>query len=112
MTTKNLQDFHVEYAEVMRHWSPKSEKYSGGDSLLTALNNGWEVGDIVYVEDHWHTGMRYVPLYHFEMSRNGEKHTMIVIDNPYVSRISNSGDFRVLPLTERRPQDEPKKQKK
>ncbi len=112
MPPKNMQDYHVEYIDVMRHWSPKSEKYSGADSLITALYNGWELGEIIYVEDHWHTGMRRVPLYHFELSRNGEKHTMVVIDNPYVTRLSNKPAFRVMPISERPPQEEAKKQKK
>jgi hypothetical protein len=111
MAPKKLQDYHVEYVDVMRHWSPKSEKYSGGDSLLTALYSGWSLSETVYVEDAWHSGMRRVPLYHFELHRNGETCNMVVIDNPYVWRLAHKPEFKVLPLSERLPQEQPKKQK-
>jgi hypothetical protein len=101
LMAKQLQDYHVEYMDVLRHWSPRSEKYSGGDSLLTALYNGWELNETIYVEEAWHTGMRHAPLYHFELERDGETETMVVIDNPYVWRLSNKPEFRVLPLSER-----------
>ncbi|NWF69592.1 MAG: hypothetical protein HXY40_10950 [Chloroflexi bacterium] len=101
MPPQKILDYHVQYMAAHRHWSPNSEKYCGGDSLLTALDDGWEINDVIYVEDHQHTGMRYVPLYHFELSRGSETRRMCVIDNPYVWRLSRKPGFRVLPLAER-----------
>jgi hypothetical protein len=111
MQPKHLQDYHVEYLDVTRHWSPNSEKYCGGDSLITALYDGWSLGKTIYVEDQWYLGMRRVPLYHFELNRNGETLIMVVIDNPYVWRLSQQSAFRVLPISERPPQEEKKKSK-
>jgi hypothetical protein len=111
MPEKHLQDYHVEYLDVTRHWSPKSEKYSGCDSLLTAIYEGWKLSNTIYVEDFWHLGQRRVPIYHFELSRNGETHSMVIVDNPYVWRLSKQPAFRVLPISERTPQEDKKKQK-
>lgn len=111
MAQRHLLDYHVQYIDVMRHWSPKSQKYCGGDSLVTAIYQGWHLNETIYVEDYWHLGQRRVPLYHFELTRDGETRSMCVIDNPYVWRLSQQSAFRVLPLSERPPQAQKTRQK-
>lgn len=92
---------HVSYFEVNRHWSPGSEKYAGGDALLTALRHGWDLQSTVYMEQFWHSGTRPVTIYHFELSHGKEVMTMPVISNPHVRRMIREMKPEVRPLAER-----------
>ncbi len=95
LTPKN---FHVQYLDVNRHWSPRSEQFAGGDNLITAIMRGWEVSETVYKEDLWHAGVRQAALYHFHLTRDEREITMPVVENPYVTRMLYTSPFEVLPL--------------
>jgi hypothetical protein len=88
--------------KVVRHWHAPSEKYTGGDSLLTALYQGWTISNIVYSEAHWYAGTRCVIVYYFELTREGVTVVMPVITNPYVERLIAETPLRTLPLEKRR----------
>ena len=66
------KNFHVQYIDVNRHWSPRSEKYAGGDNLLTAIMRGWEIGNLVTLEQHWNKSGRCVSIYTF-LLRKGDR---------------------------------------
>lgn len=84
---ENITNFHVQYMDVTsQHWSPSSERYAGGDHLMTAIYNGWVISDCVEVEEHWFAGMRSITLYHFELARGDETMNMPVVSSPYVNR--------------------------
>jgi hypothetical protein len=79
------KNYHVQYLDVTsQYWNPR-EGYAGGDHLLTALQNGWEIVECTE-EQMWYAGARCVSIYHFKLQRKGETMIMPVINNPYVQR--------------------------
>jgi hypothetical protein len=98
----HFTNFHVQYFDLKRHWCAPSEKYAGGDCLLSALDDGWEIDPLVRCEDHWHAGVRRVPVYHFTLTRNGEEMKMPVISNPFVERFVRHSDIQLVRMNERR----------
>lgn len=85
-----------------RHWSPFSEKYTGGDALVTALDDGWKVRGVVFRQEFWLAGVRRVCLYHVELERNSETNRMIVVQNPYVTRLLYDSDAQVVLINQRK----------
>lgn len=96
MAKNGSTNFHVEYMDVVQHWHSESQPFAGGDSLLTALYDGWEMSDIVVREEYWFAGMRSVKVYHFELSRGDEIMVMPIIDTPYLTRIIQSSQLQVM----------------
>lgn len=87
----NISNFHMQYLDVTsQHWHPGSERFAGGDHLLTAIEKGWEISECALVT-HWYAGMRAVKIYHFVLKRGDQQMTMPVIDNPYIQRLINEG---------------------
>lgn len=91
-------DLHVDYPDMHRHWDSQSERYGGGDSLLTALQGGWQLDDVIHAEEHWHAGTRPVTIYHFSLARNQEKMSMPVMSNPFVRRLLETLSVEVRPI--------------
>lgn len=88
-------NYHVQYLDVTsQHWHPNSAQFAGGDHLLTAVNNGWEVSDCV-IREIWYAGARCVFVYHFTLTRGNEMMRMPVIDNPYVTRFVEQSGVKV-----------------
>lgn len=87
------KNFHVQYLDVTsQYWSPQSAKFAGGDHLLTALTNGWEI--VSYEKrQHWYAGARCVNIYHFTLRRGNEQIQMPVINNPYIERFLGQTDI-------------------
>jgi hypothetical protein len=94
----NLTNLHYAYMDMVRHWHPGSEPYAGGDALFTALENGWDVSTTVRYEEYWHTGMRFVLVYYFELTRGDERMVMPVIRNPYVNRLVREMPAELVPV--------------
>lgn len=69
-----------------RHWNASSERYTGGDSLATALEDGWVINQLASVENHLYHGTN-VLVYHLDLKRGDEGAEMRVLANPYVSRV-------------------------
>lgn len=69
-----------------RHWNALSERYAGGDSLATALEDGWIINQLLRVEDYLYRGIN-VRVYHLGLQRGDDCTEMRVLSNPYVSRI-------------------------
>lgn len=93
-------NFHTEYMDVTQHWSPRSEKYAGGDALLTMLTRGWKMRRRVQVEEKWYAGMRSVTVYHLQLDREGETMKMPVVHNPYVNRLLSGDEVEMVPMKE------------
>lgn len=70
-----------------RHWHPDSEPYTGGDSLATALADGWQLTALPRYQVYRFDSRRHVHLYFFELERLGEHRTMPVLANPFVERL-------------------------
>jgi hypothetical protein len=83
-------------SDLTCHWCPKSQRYAGGDALLTYLNDGWEIQDDIHYEAYWHGGSRRVLIYYFVLVRRGECVTMRVVSNPLVDRLLDKLPVRVL----------------
>lgn len=94
----NIGNWHYAYMDMIRHWHAESEQYTGGDALFTALQNGWRISDEVKYEEYWHAGVRSVLVYHFELTRDGEKMDMPVVRNPYVNRIVREMPATLVPV--------------
>ena len=86
MVGNTSSNFHVDYVDVTQHWHSKSQKYAGGDCLVTLFFNGWEILSVSR-EYHWFAGMRSVSIYYFELARGAERITMPVIHTPYVTAL-------------------------
>ncbi|PJF30096.1 MAG: hypothetical protein CUN52_05000 [Phototrophicales bacterium] len=83
----------MDYFDVSQHWHPESEKYAGGDALVTLLAEGWEIQREVGVEDRFFAGLRSVSVYHLTLKRGDETMKMPVIRNPYINRIIRLGGY-------------------
>ncbi len=81
---QNLQAQHHDITS--QHWSYSSERYAGGDNLLTAIARGWAIDKRVVLRRHWFAGMRCVEIFHFTIRRDDVVAEMAVLGNPYVHR--------------------------
>ncbi|MBI5671448.1 MAG: hypothetical protein HZC41_25940 [Chloroflexi bacterium] len=89
--------------DPVRHWSPYSEKYTTGDALLNALENGWVIDGIIFRQDFWRAGVRRIPVYHFTLRRGNNLVKMKVVDNPWVNRlVSTQCSAQVVLLNQRK----------
>ncbi len=95
----NLTDLHFAYQDLYRHWHADSERYTGGDALNTALDEGWTINDVVGFQEIHHMGARGTVIYHFELVRGeAEAVTMPVVGNPYVDRLVLIMQLKLVPL--------------
>lgn len=78
-----------------RHWCQHSEPYTGGHSLHSALDEGWQLGQDVTFEEH-QLGTRIIRVYHFELSANQQTVTMCVVTNPYVERVIREHHLHIV----------------
>ena len=95
----------VRRLQPKRHWHAASEVYTGADSLVTALQDGWQLRG-VFVEKQHKPSHRCVAIYHFDLMRDDTQVTMRVIANPWVDRFVDSicadmvsdSDFETQPM--------------
>lgn len=97
MVVFDSSNAHFSYMDVVSHWCPRSQRFTGGDAFLTYLDEGWEVGPEVFYEEFGQTGGRRVIVYYFELTRNGETLRMPVISNPFVERVIHALNLKVTP---------------
>jgi hypothetical protein len=90
---------------IYRHWSPVSEKYTGGDALLTALDDGWSVEGVIFRQEFWLAGVRRVCIYHIDLVRGDENAKMMVMQNPYVTRLMHEIGSQVVLMNQRKQTD-------
>ena len=101
MTHYNFVDANSIYMDVTRHWHAESEKYAGGDALLTALYDGWMVHEVVFREEFWHAGTRCTTVFLFELELDGARMSMPMVTNPYIERFIAQMNMQVLPIESR-----------
>lgn len=97
MVAFDASNAHFDYMDVVRHWSPLSEHYAGGDALLTLLNDGWEISETVFYEEIWHAGSRLVLVYHMDLVRDDALMRVPVLSNPYIRRLVASLPLQIRP---------------
>jgi hypothetical protein len=71
---------------IYRHYHMGSEAFTGGDSLLTALQLGWEICSITS-EVHDLRGGRTTTVYRLRLTRKDEAMVMAVLACPFVARL-------------------------
>lgn len=86
--------------ETYQHWCPKSESYTGADSLMSALDSGWLVDDTVYKQVHELGAGRIVNIFHVRLRRGDEARTMRVSGNPFILRFFAIHGIQVLTRTD------------
>jgi hypothetical protein len=84
-----------------RHWCPQSEKFTTGDALRSALDEGWKIHGVVFEQEHWHNNRR-VLLNHLKLQQDGQRVTMVVVQNPYIVRLLNELCVQVVKINQRK----------
>lgn len=96
MAVQGAMNYHIQYPGIInQHWHMRSGTYAGGDHLLTALTDGWDVEKCIQI-NHVYAGNRAVTIYEFTLTCNGETMVMPVITNPYIERLVASGSITVI----------------
>lgn len=98
MTTNVLSNLHYSYMDKIRHWHSDSERYTGGDALYTAVENGWSLGEVVGFEEYSRMGVNAVAVYYFELTRGDERQMMPVLNNPFVRRLIKETGAKLVPM--------------
>lgn len=97
MMNQNRSESPVQYQDITtQHWSFSSEKFAGGDNLLTALARGWKIENRVIRRRHWFAGARCIEIFHFTITRDATVAEMAVIGNPYVQRFLASRPLELV----------------
>ena len=91
-----MEDLYPQRQDISQHWSYSSERYAGGDNLLTAIARGWDIDPLVTLRRHWFAGMRCIEVYHFTIRRAGIEADMAVLGNPYVTRFLASHAYELI----------------
>lgn len=100
MINRNTTNHHADYLDVTQHWSPTSEKYAGGDGLVTMLDRGWSLTGEAVVEEKRYAELRSNTIYHLTLVRDGEQIVMPVVHNPYVNKLLRNFNIRVVQKAE------------
>lgn len=101
MDSMNL---HAHYPDVIKYWSQTSERFAGGDALLTKLRMGWDIEGAVHAEEYWHAGTRPVTVYHFLLVKGELQCLMPVVSTPFVRRLLMEWNLEVRSYDEYRSQ--------
>lgn len=97
MIGRTPSNYHVEYMDVVQHWAPDTERFGGGDALITAMMFGWELNPTIYMEYKHFGGNRRVRVYHCNLTRRDETMVIPVVHNPYVNRLIRQMQLQVEP---------------
>lgn len=103
MTINNPQGMHEYYTHKDRHWHAGSEPYTGGDSLLTAIRNGWQLLNLAYEQTIQLRGGRTVAVIYFQFIQDSERIVMPVVVNPFVERLLVERKMMLRPMREATP---------
>ncbi len=74
------------YPTDYRHWHESSEKYTGGDRLVSLLQAGWTI-HLVECQEYPLTGGRIALIYLFNLKIETASIKMSVIANPFVDQL-------------------------
>lgn len=84
-----------QHRELVGHWCPISERFSGTDSLLSAINEGWRVLGTA-TRQTYRLGYRFCNVYTFMLTRDSIIHTMRVVEAPVLRQVIAMHHIRVL----------------
>jgi len=100
MSKINQTQSHEYYTQTPRHWCALSETITGGDSLLTALEQGWIIEGEILREIVLFRGSRTSEVFHFTLSKAGQMRVMTVTSNPFVVRLVAEHEMSVINFTD------------
>lgn len=100
-----ITDPDTAFSVSYRHWDPMSEKYTGADALMTALESGWQIDGVIFRQEFWLSGVRPVCVFHFDLLRDGERAKMRVVHNPYLVRLLNVLGVQVVAINQRKQEE-------
>ncbi|MGB1285503.1 MAG: hypothetical protein ACPG7F_03130 [Aggregatilineales bacterium] len=96
MTVSDAMNYHIQYEDItFQHWNAESESFAGGDHLVTAIANGWDIEQCVQI-NHEFGIARFVTIYEFSLYRNGKTVVMPVVNNPYVERFMKETGIAIV----------------
>jgi len=104
MTTYNI-DPDTLFLPVYRHWHAQSEKYTGCDSLMTALEEGWKIDGVVFRQEFWLSGVRPVCVFHVDLKCGGEHVKMRVTHNPAIVKLLCDLNVQVVAINQRKQEE-------
>ena len=104
MTINNPKGTHEFYTSTDRHWHAGSEAYTGGDSLITAMRNGWQLLNLAYEQSVEVRGGRSVAVLHFQLVQGSDRIVMPILTNPFVERLLIDRKIMVRSMRETTPQ--------
>jgi len=87
---------HDYYTRKPRHYCPRSEAFTGADSLISKLRQGWTPSGRIYEHKVLFKGSRFTTVYYFELRRDGDMLTMPVVSNPYVQRLVHEMRLQIV----------------
>lgn len=85
------------FADLQRHWCPLSEMYTGCDSLLNMLEEGWLPGPVVLIEERWFKE-RHQEIYHFQLYRQDHITHMRILGTPYLYTVMQYYELQTAPF--------------
>ena len=96
---KRMYSFLTPYTDKHRHWCPQAEKYTGLDSLISAVTEGWTINQRVFRHETWRGGTRPSIVYYFELKRGRLIVTMPIVSNPCVIPLIDRYELEVITST-------------
>jgi hypothetical protein len=94
--------FESTAATGRRYWGPQSEEYASGDALLQALDDGWQVHDVIFRQEVWLNEGRRTFVYHISLKRGDDTLKMKMVYNPFIARLIYRFNVQVVRLNERK----------
>lgn len=102
MAQLRLEPEDKDSANIHRHWDDISERYTGGDALVTALDEGWAIRGVIFRQEFWLAGVRRITVFHVEIEREGERRKMQILQNPFVTKMLYGLDSQVVLINQRK----------
>lgn len=87
----------VQYASCNRHWHAESEHYTGVDSLMSMLSDGWVLKPVIAYEEYG-AYLHHTVVYHIRLQRDQKGLTMCVVHNPIIAQFIAESPVVVVPM--------------
>ena len=85
--------------EKQLYWSRQTQPIAPSQILINRLECGWQLGDAVRREVHQSGSGRSIDIFHFTLTRDGEKVEIPVRSNPVIKHLIVEHHLRVIAMT-------------
>ena len=89
---------HLHNEDSQRYWCAHCERFTGGDTLLIALEDNWCLKGVIFRQTFWLMGKREMHLYHIILQRGNRLIQLQVIENPFVLRLLKQLGHQIVQL--------------